>query len=241
MVKETLEQFNILQGLDSRIHEIEETLAKIPGMLQDSLALAEKALKEKAQAEVEYEKNKAERLSLEGSLADMKNLLASAQKKLTSVSNNKEYEAALRELDVLKKNSAEAETKIKVLADRMSEIEIEIKTKQEDSLVKEQAYNSEKKQKEFENSALFEELGTLKAKRSEFAATMKNYILSKYERIRSARANLAIVPLSGEICTGCNMKIPPQMAVEVKKEKDLLQCPHCQRFLYQPQSIESKE
>ena len=67
---------------------------------------------------------------------------------------------------------------------------------------------------------------------------IKKSILSKYEVLRSARNNLAIVQVEDEICKGCYMKIPPQLYVEVKKDRDIKQCPNCQRFLHYKKNTE---
>ncbi|MDR2884364.1 MAG: C4-type zinc ribbon domain-containing protein [Deferribacteraceae bacterium] len=238
MVRETIDQFNTLQRFDTRIHEIETLLAKIPEMLKESHSQFETLLKEKNSAEAEFDRSKTELLQLESVAAEQKNLLASAQKKLTSVHNNKEYEAALKELDSLKKSIAEGEAKIKILSTNMAETEETIKSKTTESAEKESDYLAEKEQKESENSSLFEELAKLKAKRDEFAATVKKSSLAKYERIRIARKNLAIVAVKDEACMGCNMKLPPQLAVEVKREKDLYTCPYCQRYLYNEKEAE---
>lgn len=241
MVRETIEQFNSLQKLDSRIFEIETTLAKIPEMLKASLTRFEKVETEKSTAVASFESRKEELLKTEASISEQKNLLESAQKKLTSVQNNKEYEAALRELDVLKKQITDSEEKIKKLSEEVKSLEAEISSKTDEAASTGNAYKTEKAEKEDENKALFEELDTLKKEREKFAEGVKKSLLSKYERVRSARNNIAIAPISNETCTGCNMKIPPQLAVEVKKESDLIQCPHCQRFLYHQKEMVAAE
>ena len=159
-------------------------------------------------------------------------MLAHAQKKLTSVQNNKEYEAALKELDSLRKTVLDLETTASGAKERIAVLDAVISEKDIETAAKEEFYKTEKSEKELENKSLFDELAALKKKREDFVATIKKSNLSKYERIRTARNNLAVVQVVNEVCTGCNMKIPPQMAVEVKKEKELLQCPYCQRFLY---------
>lgn len=234
MVRETIEQFNKLQGLDSRIMEVEKKLATIPEMLKELRLQCDAIAEDKAKAEAEYGLCKADLLKIEATSADQKSLLANAQKKLTSVQNNKEYQAALKELDILRAGIADADAKIKQSGERLQELEELIKTKTTSNAEKEKEYLKEKEEKEGENKAFFDELAVLKKEREAFVATVKKSLLSKYERVRAARNNIAIVPISGEVCTGCYMKLPPQMAVEVKKERELLQCPYCQRFLYQP-------
>lgn len=232
MVKETIEQLVKLQALDTRIHTVDEQLMKIPSLLQTSKDAYEEVESEKLTAEKEHEAQKEALLREEGQLTQHRDLLGNAQKKLTSVQNNKEYEAALKELDTLKKSIADSEIKAGEMRKFVEALEALIAEKATLAASKKAAYGSEKEEKEAENKELYVEAGELKKEREVFAATIKKSYLSKYEKVRTARNNLGIVPISGETCTGCYMKIPPQMAVEVKKEHELLQCPYCQRFLY---------
>lgn len=241
MIRETIDQFVKLQGLDTRIHHVDEQLMKIPALLKESKEAYEVLLHEKDEAAAELVSQKTVLNQEEAQLAQQKDLLANAQKKLTSVQNNKEYEAALKELDTLKKHIADGEQKVVVIKTRVGELEAVIKEKSELAQEKEQEYISQKSEKETENKELFDEAAVLKAERASFAATIKKSLLSKYEKIRAARHNVAIAPIHGETCTGCYMKIPPQMAVEVKKERELLQCPYCQRFMYHDKDAEHAE
>ena len=241
MVRETIEQFTKLQALDSSIYSIESQLAKIPEMLKASLDRFEAAEKEKIMAEEKYQQEKQLLLTAEAAYAEQTSLLTSAQKKLSSVQNNKGYEAALREMDSLKKSIANSEEIIKNKKAATEELEVQIKSKSEESEKNSAAYETEKAEKEAENKSLFDEVAKLKKERDEFASKVKKSLLSRYERIRSARQNLAVAEVIDEVCTGCNMKIPPQLAVDVKKETDLHQCPYCQRFLYSSKEVETEK
>jgi hypothetical protein len=42
----------------------------------------------------------------------------------------------------------------------------------------------------------------------------------------------AVNEVKDEICHGCNMNIPPQLFVEIKKNEEIYHCPHCRRILY---------
>ncbi|MDR0454358.1 MAG: C4-type zinc ribbon domain-containing protein [Deferribacteraceae bacterium] len=239
MVKETIEQFTRLQYFDTKIYEAEKLLAAIPEMLKERCIEYETLLEEKKSLDVSYNEVRSEIQKTEAENSDHKILLAGAQKKLTSVHNNREYEAALKELDNLKKSISDSDNKTRNLNEKAEMLMNAVTEKTEMCSQSENIYIKEKKEKEEENKGLFEEVAILKKERDAFAATVKKSILSKYERVRSARNNLAITPVNNETCSGCNMKIPPQLAVDVKKEKELFQCPYCQRFLYNPK-IEAK-
>ena len=42
----------------------------------------------------------------------------------------------------------------------------------------------------------------------------------------------AVVEAKGGKCTGCQMKLPPQLFILVQRVETLESCPACQRFLF---------
>lgn len=221
-----------VQRLDNLIADAEEKLSGVPEYL-------EKAKQELDEAQVEfdtfkekYDKDRSAKNEVETSYEENKTQLEKAQKKLPEVKNNKEYEAVLKEMDVLKKNVNDAEEKILELSEAVDKYQSEdesITKKLEDAKA---AYEAGLKQRDEENSDLTTELADNKEKREEAVKSVKKSLLAKYDRVRNARNNLAVVRVEDETCTGCYIKVPPQLYVEVVKDKELLQCPNCQRFLY---------
>ena len=43
---------------------------------------------------------------------------------------------------------------------------------------------------------------------------------------------VAIARAEDNICLGCDMNIPPQLSLEIRKGTELVQCPQCYRILY---------
>ncbi len=57
-------------------------------------------------------------------------------------------------------------------------------------------------------------------------------ILKQYERLAKARPP-ALVPVEGDTCQGCFMKLPSQFAQKVRQDTEhLYSCPNCSRFIY---------
>ncbi|BAI80944.1 conserved hypothetical protein [Deferribacter desulfuricans SSM1] len=231
MLNELVELIH-LQKIDNRIAEIETALANVPTYLKESMEHFETLEKKYNEAKAEYEANVAEKETVEKSYNENKALLDKAQKKLSTVKNSKEYEAVLKELDILKKNVNDEELKLLDLNEKIENYEKNIEEMTSKYNEAKQKLEEDKKRRDEENKELVEELEKLKAEREEQVKKIKKSTLSKYERIRKARNNLAIVRIIDETCTGCYMKVPPQLFVEVKKNVHIQQCPNCQRFLY---------
>jgi predicted nucleic acid-binding Zn-ribbon protein len=56
-------------------------------------------------------------------------------------------------------------------------------------------------------------------------------VLDTYRRLLHTR-DTAVVPLQGEYCGGCDIKVVPDVAVQTRASKELVQCNKCSRFLY---------
>jgi len=57
-------------------------------------------------------------------------------------------------------------------------------------------------------------------------------ILKHYDRLTKGRAP-ALVPVEGDTCQGCFMKLPSQFAQKVRQDPDhIYTCPNCSRFIY---------
>ncbi|PLX70028.1 MAG: hypothetical protein C0603_03565 [Denitrovibrio sp.] len=229
---EAISKLMEVQRLDNLIADAEEKLAGIPEYLETAQTELETAQTEFDDFKGHYEKDLSEKNEIQTSYEENKALLEKAQLKLPEVKNNKEYEAVLKEMDVLKKIVGDAEEKLGSLNETVDKFE------SEDAGVVSKLENAKKthkasiKKRDVENTDLTNELAANKAARIEAVVGIKKSLLAKYDRVRLARNNLAVVRVDNETCTGCYIKVPPQLYVEVVKGKELYQCPNCQRFLY---------
>ena len=229
---EIISQLIEIQRLDNLIADAEAKLAGQPEYVKKAQNELDKAQAAFDEFNKKYEKDLAAKIQVEAAYEEGKALLDKAQKKLPEVKNNKEYEAVLKEMDTLKKNVYESELKLIELTEAVDKYKAENQSVIDQLEKMKQELESTRTQKDEENSELISGLAADKAAREEAVKVVKKPMLSKYERIRDARNNLAVVRVENETCTGCCIKIPPQLYVEVKKDKELIQCPYCQRFLF---------
>jgi hypothetical protein len=63
-------------------------------------------------------------------------------------------------------------------------------------------------------------------------------LLRRYDRIRKNKPDgVAVVPLRGETCSGCNMSVLPQVVNEVLGGSKEHACNHCGRLLYDKAAV----
>ena len=238
IMSDIVEKLLDLQSIDIKIVELEKFISSDDNELANARKEYDDFMNKIVTIKKEVDDLHKNVVELKNNYEETKKIYDNAQKKLSSVKNSKEYEAVLKELDLLKKEVDEKELKFLELDEQLNRKRAEEKKLEEERNNIMENYQENLNRKKKDDQKYRDELEELKKKREQLAATIKKSILSKYEVLRSARNNIAIVQVEDEICKGCYMKIPPQLYVEVKKDRDIKQCPNCQRFLYYKKNIE---
>lgn len=232
-MKDTLEALKGLQAADTEIREYSEARDALRGRLErlkEILARGEDALDEKraklADAEKWYREKNSE-------LKDDVERVKVAKHRLASIAKSKEFVAAQKEIEFLRKSNQQKEEEILKLLDAIEEFKTSIATEQG----KLDELRGELKREEDTNAA---KLGELEAKIAEIDGRKEDgrkkltvQVLRRYERIVAARNGVGVVEVSRDgTCLGCNRRVPPQMLIELLKFETILNCPSCQRFMF---------
>ena len=61
---------------------------------------------------------------------------------------------------------------------------------------------------------------------------IESKLVKLYSTLKEKRQGVGVVSVKNETCQGCFLNVPPQMFIEVQKNKALVRCPHCNRILY---------
>ena len=150
----------------------------------------------------------------------------------SEIKNNKEYQAHLKEIEKAEKDLKSAEDN---LLDAIESIEKSSKLiAGEQDRVNEERSKLDAAKKELEKKIAVDkqELKKLKEERKKFIGKLDPEIYNQYIGIMKGKRGLAVVEAKNEICTGCNLHIPPQMFVELKQNNEITHCPQCRRILY---------
>jgi predicted nucleic acid-binding Zn-ribbon protein len=160
--------------------------------------------------------------------------IAKYQQQLLAVKKNEEYQALLHEIDLTKKQIGLKEERVIGLMVEMDEAKARL---EEDR----QRIQAELKDIEDQCAAIDAELleaqnerERLEAERLPVIKLIEPGLLNRYNRIRqSKKTGPAVVPLRGEVCSGCHMRVTPQIVNEVMAGNKIHACHHCGRLLYQ--------
>jgi predicted nucleic acid-binding Zn-ribbon protein len=228
-----LQRLQELQVLDSRIAGLERKLEAIPGRIQtirDGLQQAKASvdgIRTKLDGARKDMRSKEKDLEYQGS--QRKKLEA----KLYEVKTNKEYSAALAEIEGSKveKNRIEEEILgLMELQERLGREVVEgdarLRPHEAEARVQEAAATEEMR-------ALEVDLEAARGERKTAARDVPRDVLAQYGRLLKVRGGLAVALVgSNGICSGCRVTLTPQRFNEVRQSSQIFVCENCGRFLY---------
>ena len=224
-----------LQDLDIQIGHLEESLAQIPLKIADA-----QNLYQAENAEFETAKKNAQDAELviraaEKNIAAINEQKRNFQSKTAIIKSNDEYRAALIQIEMCDKQISEAETEMLAGMDKLDELKAVLKEKG-DSLAaaKKHAEDVCKTFKEEENQ-IKAKIAELQAQRPELASKVDEELLSKYERLRTAKRHkptqAVIVPVNDGCCGRCRIAVTTQVLNNTHKGQ-VVYCGSCGAMLY---------
>jgi predicted nucleic acid-binding Zn-ribbon protein len=154
------------------------------------------------------------------------------ESRLNELKTAREYAALARELDIAKKTNETAAEELKRLAAEYDELRRSVVTAEALLAEKEAVVAREGKEIQSVLEGLQAKVAELNAERARLVEQCDRSLVSKYERIRKQRGGVAVVPVVGGTCKGCQRNIPPQMANNLLTATEILSCPNCHRFIY---------
>lgn len=220
------------QKIELQIIEKETKLQTAPKKLRE-MDEELKQLKEKLEKEkVVFEELEKERKKKEKELEIDKDKIKKVESKLYEVKTNKEYQALLKEIEAAKATNDKTEEDILTLMEKTEELKKDYESSQATLQKRGKEIEAEKVRLDAETRSMDKVIGELKTQRDNLLSVLSNDLTSKYNTLKGKRSGIAVANVKNGVCMGCFMNIPPQLFIEVTKNKKLIQCPSCNRILY---------
>jgi predicted nucleic acid-binding Zn-ribbon protein len=220
------------QKIELQIMENETKRQTAPKKLQE-MDEELKQLKERLEKEkVIFEELEKERKKKEKELDADKDKIKKIESKLYEVKTNKEYQALLKEIEAAKATNDKTEEDILTLMEKIEEMKKDYESSQTKLRKRGKDIEVEKTRLDTEIQSMDKIIGELKAQRDNLLSVVSNELRSKYDMLKVRRGGIAVTNVKNGVCLGCFMNIPPQLFIEVTKNKKLIQCPSCNRILY---------
>jgi len=221
-----------LQIIDTKLKDINDLLGDLPSKVKD-LDNQENTIK------TNLEKNHIRLKELEIILHKNEVIISEINEKINKykdqlflVTNNRQYDSLMHEIDHLKEKRLSKETKLLSFMEEKETLTNSIKEMEEKlgTLTQDLSLRREKLQSAISESA--DEKSNLEQNRSKQISEIDKKFISEYDRVLAARDGLAVVNLSGNACGGCGAFVPFQIVAEVREKIILHRCDVCGRFLY---------
>ena len=229
---EQLKALQQVQEIDLNILSLTKKKTSLPiqiKALQDKVSALKKRADQKRMQVEEVDKS----IRQMGAAIELnQERLTRTNKKLSSVTNPKEFQAANKELMQLQKLNENLEAQKKKLSqdnEAFSKELNEIQTNLDSAAAE---MNAEIAEFQKQEQSLDADLQQLKEERNKFLPAVQKATLLQYDRVRERRAGVGIAAAISGRCQACNMLLPPQLFNEVQKAHALCCCPSCSRILF---------
>ena len=239
-MRDQLSALEELQKIDLELSQIEENLKKYPLEISEYNTELETLKNSIILKKQELDEITNTKESMEQNLKDNLDLIKKAEDRLFEIKTHKEYEALQKEIGETKRNNLTIEENILSEMETIETLENSISEEEEKLKEKEKDYGQKIDEYENKISLLKEDYKPKKVEKDNIVSKIKPEILPVYERVKK-RNGVVIARVENEICTGCNMNIPPQLYNEVLKLTRIIQCPNCKKILSVPSAEPSQD
>jgi len=231
-VNEQLASLIKLQQIDSDILDKRRSIGAIPL----KISVAEKLYKESVAAfeklKQRYESLEKKKRDKERILDDINERIKKLKTRMTEIKTNKEYQAHLKEIESAEKEHYAVEDEILIVMEEMDVSSREIKLQEKKIRTEKEKMEALKKELEREKEEAEKGLLTLREARAKIGDGIDKELYDRYITLIESGDGVVVTEAKEEVCQGCNMNIPPQLFVEIKRNEEIMQCPQCNRILY---------
>jgi predicted nucleic acid-binding Zn-ribbon protein len=226
-----------LQGIDTKLKDLNDLLGDLPSKVEglneqeesinNSLKNNKKRLKE---LEVELHKGEVFISQLDDKVNTLKD-------QLFLVTNNKQYDALMKEVDHIKNKKSDFENQAIEYLEEKENLMNSVETMEAE--LEDLSNDLSKRRVKLETAILnsADEKSVLEKKRQDKIDKIDLNTISVYDKVMGARGGLAVVQLEGSGCGGCGSHIPPQTIAEVRAGEGTHRCDICGRFLYNQEKV----
>jgi uncharacterized protein len=222
-----------LQGFDGRIAGLETEAARLPKQIEAIQTALAEAKKTAETIRAKVDATKKELRAREKDLEVTAGKRTKAEARLYEVKTNKEYSAALLEIEDIKQEKGKTEEEILALMELQDKLGVEVREAEGRFKSREEQARQDEAVVRKKLAVVQQELDVVRAERDSRARELPKGLLGDYDRILKARGGIAVANVSSAaVCGGCRVTIRPQAIQELRVATELMRCESCGRFLY---------
>jgi len=238
-VREQLVALAKLGRIDASTRDLDAQLKAVPAEvdeLRENVSLLEGLLAKERDQLSEAERLRDEQDAL---IKEAQETLARAKAKSAKARNAREAEAVERELDAVRRGMRDREAEREKLTAAIAKVAESLAKHEEEfgglrDLLAEKDAEAQKSLAE-----LNAERDVALAGREELVKGVPAQVVRRYEMVRQ-RVGFATAEALDGTCMGCRMSLRPMQFIAVQRANSFEECPHCMRFLIDPEWLEAE-
>ena len=235
---ETIEKLLLLQDRDQKIRRVQGELAHLGPEREGLRARAAATLSQLETLKTRAKQIEADRKRLELDVESKKQQIEKYANQQLQTRKNEEYRALSHEIETCKGDITTIEDQQLVLMEQAEATQKEIAHDTFEAGAARKLLDEQVAQLDQREGNLTRELAGLQSGRAELAAAVDETARARYERLLKSKGDNAVVGVDHGACGGCHMKLPPQLLVTCRAQKEIVSCSNCGRILYYSRDME---
>jgi predicted nucleic acid-binding Zn-ribbon protein len=220
------------QELNLEAARLSARLSQIPSELKSVDDEQQAAASSVARARDSLAEAGKRRRDLERQLQDFEGKISKYNDQSRDVKTNEQYRAIMSEIQTVRVHIGEVEEKILLAMEESDVLERRIKEEEKVVASRKGEFDARRAKLAAERDHVTAERDRIKEEASTRAGTIPPEALDIFNTIAGIRSGVAMARAREERCTGCNVRIRPQVFADVRKNSQVIQCESCKRILY---------
>jgi predicted nucleic acid-binding Zn-ribbon protein len=235
---DTIEKLLVLQDRDRRIHRVQEELAHISPERTGLQTRAATAQTQLDAAKTRVKQIESERKRLEIEVESKKSQIEKYANQQLQTRKNEEYRALAQEIEHCKAEITKIEDHEIELMEQAEAAQKDVLRAMADASAAKSLVDRQVTELNQREETLKKELEEFQQGRAELAGAVDDMVRHRYERLLKSKGDNIIVGINHGVCGGCHMKLPAQILVNCKSQREIVSCSNCGRILYYTRDME---
>lgn len=233
-MRDQLLRLTELQHLDDHLRTIALEQQRLPQQLQPYETACHEARQQLIALQTEIEQTTRQQRTLERELDEQQGVLLKIQVKAREVKTNKEYSAMLAEVAAGQQRLGALEDQVLHLMELLDQRRQAYKRQEQGVHNAEHALAEHSRQIQQLHEALNQDAALEHEKRQQTVAHLDAKLYVTYEKLSTLYHGRAVAQLHQGVCSGCHLKVQPQLVANIRAQEQLFTCPHCRLLLLWP-------
>jgi len=233
-VRDQLQFLLALQQVDDHLRALALEEQQLPQRLQVYEAACTAVRQQLVQQQAAIEHSERQQRAFERELVNHQEAIRKTQSKAHEVKTNKEYSAILAEIDAGKQRLEVLEDQLLALMEATDQQRQAYRVHEQQERVAQQALVAQRHQIQRAQETLRRTMLAAQEQRQQTAAGLEAKLYEQYQKVAAQHSGRGVAQLQEGVCSGCHLKVPPQMISEIRLQTQLFTCPHCRLILLWP-------